>query len=231
MDTTSAVGGYAAGVLGCTTDAGQITLINGWNFYAGSDATQIGSAQYDFETVVTHELGHALGIGHSTDSASVMYATLNTGSVNRSLTTADLNVADSNTTGACGLHAATIPIQGVEVSSNLPATSSPGPEAFFALLARPANAGTFAPAPLVRFQARDAVFANPTRDVGTANLAALRTAPIFAATAMVEMADDPLADFLQDGTEAPLLPSAHPTEAPDPRFDFIPSDSAFDTQC
>src|SRR5262249_52305586 len=47
MDTTSAVGGYADGVLGCTTDAGQITLINGWNFYAGSDATQIGSAQYD----------------------------------------------------------------------------------------------------------------------------------------------------------------------------------------
>ena len=29
MDTTSAVGGYANGVLGCTTDAGQITLIQG----------------------------------------------------------------------------------------------------------------------------------------------------------------------------------------------------------
>jgi hypothetical protein len=35
MDTTSSVGGYADGVLGCTTDAGQITVINGWNFYAG----------------------------------------------------------------------------------------------------------------------------------------------------------------------------------------------------
>ncbi len=32
MDTASAVGGYADGVLGCTTDAAQITIISGWDF-------------------------------------------------------------------------------------------------------------------------------------------------------------------------------------------------------
>jgi hypothetical protein len=134
MDTTSAVGGYADGVLGCTTDAGQITIINGWSFYAGSDATQIGSGQYDFETVVEHELGHALGLGHSTNSTSVMYATLNTGTVNRSLTTVDLNVPDSDTTGACGLHAAIIPTLAI-VMPPIPAnTNYANRDAFFAIL-------------------------------------------------------------------------------------------------
>jgi hypothetical protein len=108
MDITSAVGGYSDGVLGCTTDAGQITIIAGWNFYAGSDATQIGTAQYDFQTVVTHELGHALGLGHNSNSTSVMFATLNAGTANRVLTTADLNVPDTGTGGACGLHATPI---------------------------------------------------------------------------------------------------------------------------
>jgi hypothetical protein len=123
MNTTSAVGGYADGVLGCTTDAGQITIIAGWNFYAGSDTTQIGAGQYDFQTVVTHELGHALGLGHSADITSVMYASLNTGTVSRSLTATDLNVPDADGTGACGLHAA-VPLSRTAVGNPAGLTTS-----------------------------------------------------------------------------------------------------------
>jgi hypothetical protein len=115
--STSAVGSYSTGVLGCTTDAGQITIIAGWNFFAGASATQIGLAQFDFETVVIHEIGHALGLGHSANAASVMFATLNTG---RGLAVADLNVPDSDTGGACGLHADQAPGTGFSFDSFYP---------------------------------------------------------------------------------------------------------------
>jgi hypothetical protein len=152
MDTTSALGGCANSVLGCTTDGGQITLIQGWNWYAGSDATQIGAGQYDFETVVTHELGHALGLGHSTDSTSVMYATLNAGAVNRSLTVADLNVPDSATSGACGLHAEV----NVGRVSNL--SYEDGRDLLFALVG--ADSTGNAAAAMSGFAARDAAFSS-----------------------------------------------------------------------
>ena len=110
-NTTTAVGSYADGVLGATTDLGEVTIVQGWNWYAGADTTAIGANQYDFSTVLTHELGHAIGLGHSTDAASLMYATLATGSTRRTMTMQDLNVPDSDG-GPCGLHAA-VPIQNV----------------------------------------------------------------------------------------------------------------------
>src|SRR5207244_12350182 len=86
LASTSVIGGVAEGVLGVTSLGGQITLINGWNWYTGSDTGTVAAGQSDFQTVVTHELGHALGLGHSDDTASVMYATLMPTQARRALT-------------------------------------------------------------------------------------------------------------------------------------------------
>jgi hypothetical protein len=106
--SSSAVGGYADGVLGCYTTAGEVTLIQGWDWYAGADPAQIGSGQYDFQTTLTHELGHALGLGESSNPASAMYGTLAPGTVIRALTTADLNIPYDED-GADADHAAVTP--------------------------------------------------------------------------------------------------------------------------
>ena len=65
-------------------------FLNGWNWYFGSDSGAITTQQFDFQTVVTHELGHALGLGHSTDTGSVMFPFLGTGEARRALTANDL---------------------------------------------------------------------------------------------------------------------------------------------
>jgi hypothetical protein len=108
--TTTSIGGLSDGVLGvfqsdATTGVGEITLVQGWNLYTGTDAGAVGAGQYDFESIVTHELGHALGLGHSPDASSVMYATLADGVARRTMTVADLNIGDTNGQ-ADALHAA-----------------------------------------------------------------------------------------------------------------------------
>jgi hypothetical protein len=115
---TSACGGAADGVLGCCTDAGEITLVPGWDWYAGPDAAGIGAGQFDFQTIVTHELGHALGLGHSADPASVMHGTLAAGEAHRALQVADLDIPDADS-GPDGLHAAQ-PADGVDLGPVVP---------------------------------------------------------------------------------------------------------------
>jgi hypothetical protein len=95
IGASSACGGMANGVLGCfNAPNSEITMIQGWNWYAGADPAQIGSGQYDFETTVLHELGHALGLGGSTSPSSPMYEILASGVADRTVTVADLNIPD-----------------------------------------------------------------------------------------------------------------------------------------
>lgn len=131
MSANSPVGGYAQGVLGCYTTTGAITLIQGWNWYAGSAPTLIGLTQYDFQTTVTHELGHALGLGESSLATSAMYGTLTPGTTIRSLTNADLNIPYAE--GFAGAQQAVPPVSPIappvagtgQGTTPPPSTSSP----------------------------------------------------------------------------------------------------------
>ncbi|MFT3879448.1 MAG: matrixin family metalloprotease [Gemmatales bacterium] len=108
-DFTSAAGTAAQGVLGSINETGvveEITLLQGWNWYTGASSNNVAGGQYDFQTVVTHELGHALGLGHSADAASAMHGTLATGVAHRQMTTQDLSIADVDDVPVHALHAA-----------------------------------------------------------------------------------------------------------------------------
>lgn len=57
----------------------------GASFYFGTSNTP--SSQYDFESVVLHELGHAFGQGHSSVNAEIMYPSISNGMMKRTLNT------------------------------------------------------------------------------------------------------------------------------------------------
>jgi hypothetical protein len=88
-------GGASAGVLGFTTADNDVYLVKGWNFYTGADASQIGANQFDFLTLATHELAHTVGLGESSDPASVLYEYLAPGAVRRTFTAGDLSAINT----------------------------------------------------------------------------------------------------------------------------------------
>jgi hypothetical protein len=97
---TSAIGGVSQGIMGAFTSDGRITVINGWNWYYGSDAKGIGRDQYDFQSVLGHELGHVLGLGENADPSSVMSLYLNPGQVRRDLSATDLSAIQDELQGS-----------------------------------------------------------------------------------------------------------------------------------
>jgi hypothetical protein len=118
LSPSSTLGGVAEGVLGCTAAEGQITLIVGWNWYAGTEVSEIGQGEYDFQTIVTHELGHAIGLAHSGDDGSVMYAMLADGQTRRQITTQDLSLLrDYDDDGPEALRVAPLPANVQELVS------------------------------------------------------------------------------------------------------------------
>jgi hypothetical protein len=55
------------------------------------------TSMYDFHTVLLHELGHFIGLGHNTStSSSVMYPFLTASDIHRSLFAADISSLDAN---------------------------------------------------------------------------------------------------------------------------------------
>src|SRR5207244_1253112 len=88
---TTPVGGKNEGVLGYANPSGDVYIVNDWTWFTDSNASAIGATQYDYQTVMTHELGHSIGLEHSSDSNSVMAASLNSGVAHRAFTAFDLS--------------------------------------------------------------------------------------------------------------------------------------------
>lgn len=131
LATTSDLGGQLQGVLGATS-GGDVTLISGWNWFVGANPATIQPGQYDFQTVVAHELAHTVGLGESSDPTSVMYQELAAGQVRRSLSSADL----------LAIASVTPVVPTVMTPMTSPGRVLPSPTALAGLFAAPASIPT-----------------------------------------------------------------------------------------
>ena len=93
---TQRISSMSDGVLGVTEFGGEITIITGWNYYLGADPNAVGADQYDFQTVATHELTHALRLGHGADTESVMFPFLGTAAAAAKSLADDLLLIDND---------------------------------------------------------------------------------------------------------------------------------------
>jgi Ca2+-binding RTX toxin-like protein len=109
---TTPEGGAADGVLGFTTVANDVYFAGGWNLYMGADPSGIGASQFDFRTLATHELAHALGLGESADPSSVMFEYLTPGTVRREFTETNLALINTDADRFMKAGRAVVPVAG-----------------------------------------------------------------------------------------------------------------------
>jgi len=127
LSDTSPCGGVEQGILGCTTKWGEITLVQGWAWYSGADENAISTSQFDLQTIVTHELGHSIGLEHSSDANSVMYARLQQGVARRGFTDHDLTLLRQEQGDTDSEHEAFEGLQAWDLGSVSSADTSPIP--------------------------------------------------------------------------------------------------------
>ncbi len=131
----------------------DIQIDPGWNWTVGNNP------QVDLQSVLTHEFGHALGLGHSADSSAVMYPSYTTGTLKRSL-------AGDDIAGARAIYGAP-PTPTPTASATASPTASPTPTGTPTPPPTPSPSATASPSPTASATASPTasptVSATPTR--------------------------------------------------------------------